>query len=186
MSLINDALKRASQSEKDRPRDPGSHSAMQPARESSRSLLPAAAGVAIVVLLAAAGWLIWRSLPHRDNPLPAPVQIAARPVAPAPPARIDPAPVPVPAPAPAPVVVTPPPNTNPPAPPPVAVVTQLPFPELKLQGIFYTRNNPRAAINGQIRRENEQVGEVRIVTITQNKVTVEWNGQTKDLILEGP
>jgi hypothetical protein len=55
---------------------------------------------------------------------------------------------------------------------------------LKLQGIFYNRNNPKAAINGQIRRENELVGDVRIVTITPNKVTVEWNGQTKDLILE--
>jgi hypothetical protein len=186
MSLINDALKRASQSEKDRPRDTGSHAAMQPARESRRSIVPMVAGAAVVVLLAAAGWLVWRSLAPIEELLPAPMQVAAKPVIPAPPAKVEPAPVPVPAPQP--VVVTPPPNTNPPAPPPVAVVVPPPapppFPDLKLQGIFYNRNNPKAAINGQIRRENELVGDVRIVTITPNKVTVEWNGQTKDLILE--
>ena len=60
-----------------------------------------------------------------------------------------------------------------------------PFPDLKLQGIFYSRTNPKAAINGQILAENELIGEVRIVKIAQNKVTVEWNGQTKDLSLGG-
>jgi type IV secretory pathway VirB10-like protein len=193
MSLINDALKRASQSEKNRPRDAGLPSAMQPVPESRRSIVPAVTGVAIVALLAAAGWFVWRSLPHRDNRAPAPVQIAASPVAPAPPAKVEPAPLPAVASAKegAPVVVTPPPNTNPPAPPaapavaPAPAAAPPPFPELKLQGIFYNRTNPRAAINGEIRRENEQIGEVRIVTITSNKVTVEWNGQTRDLNLGG-
>jgi hypothetical protein len=66
--------------------------------------------------------------------------------------------------------------TPPPTPPP--------FPELKLQSIFYNRNNPKAAINGQIHGQNEKIGDVRIVIITPDKVTVEWNGQTKDLILQ--
>ncbi len=187
MSLINDALKRASQSEKNRPRDTTLPAAMQAAPEARRSFVPALAGVAIVALLAAAGWMIWRALPHRGEPAPVPAPIAARPVAPEPPARMETAPVPVPAPLPA--VVTPPANTNPPPPPPApdiaAAPPPLPFPELKLQGIFYSRNNPRAAINGQVLRENELIGEVRLVTITANKVIVEWNGQTKDLNLEG-
>lgn len=193
MSLINDALKRASQSEKNRPRDAGLPSAMQPVPETRRSVVPAVAGVAIVALLAGAGWFVWRALAHRDSPAAAPVQIAARPVAPAPPAKIEPAPPPAVASAKegAPVVATPTPNTNPPAPPPASVIAPAPapqppsFPELKLEGIFYNRSNPRAAINGELRRENEQVGEVRIVTITSNKVTVEWNGQTRDLIMGG-
>ena len=191
MSLINDALKRASQSEKSRPRDAGLPPAMQPVPETRRSVVPAVAGVAIVALLGAAGWFVWRALAHRDNHAPAPAQITTRPLVPAPPAKVEPAPALVPAPTPAPVVVTPPPDTNPPAPPPAPVVAPTPapqppsFPELKLEGIFYNRSNPRAAINGELRRENEQVGEVRIVTITSNKVTVEWNGQTRDLIMGG-
>jgi hypothetical protein len=54
---------------------------------------------------------------------------------------------------------------------------------LKLQGIFYSRTNARAAINGEIHRENELIGEVRIVAITPNRVTVEWKGQTRNLNL---
>ena len=84
--------------------------------------------------------------------------------------------------------MTPPPAA---AAPPAAVAVAPPppappsFPELKLQGIFYNRNNPKAAINGQIRAQNEQIGDVLILAITQDKVTVQWNGQTKDLILPG-
>jgi hypothetical protein len=195
MSLINDALKRASQSERNRPRETNLPAAMQAAPEARRSFVPAAAGVAIVVLLAAAGWMIWRALPHRQSTAPLPAVASAKESAaaiatppqtntPAPPAKMEPAPPPAVAPAKesAPVAATPPP---PPPPAPAVAPQPPPFPELKLQGIFYSPNNPRAAINGQVYRENELVGEVRLVTITANKVTVEWNGQTKDLNLEG-
>ena len=203
MSLINDALKRASQSEKERPREAGLPPAMQPVPESRRSVVPVVAGVAIVGLLAGAGWFVWRALPRRDSPVTAPAEASAKGSRRDAAATLEPAPVstvasakggasgPIPAPAPGPVVVTPPPETNPPAPPPVPAIAPAPlpapppFPELKLQGIFYSRNNPRATINGEIRRENEKIGEVRIVTISSNKVTVEWNGQTKDLIMGG-
>jgi hypothetical protein len=193
MSLINDALKRASQSEKNRPRDPGSHSAMQPVPESRRSLVPVLLGVWIFILLALAGWFVWRSLLHRGSPQPAVASARqGASVAPAPPPKVEPAPVPapVPAPQPAPVVVTPPPVVTPAPLPSVASAKEgapqpQPFPELKLQGIFYNRTNPKAAINGQIRAQNELIGDVRILTITQDKVTVEWNGQTKDLNLGG-
>jgi hypothetical protein len=81
------------------------------------------------------------------------------------------------------------PYTNPPAPPPAPDIGSAPvpppFPELKLQGIFFSRSKPRADINGEIHGENELIGEVRIVTISPNKVTVEWKGQTKDLNLGG-
>jgi hypothetical protein len=178
MSLINDALKRASQSEKNRPRDTGAHAAMQPAPESRRSLVPALAGVCIFILLVMAGWLVWRSFPHRANPQPFVASVKELPpvVVMPPLPKVDPAPVPAPPPVPAPAQVE---RVPLPAPAP------LPFPELKLQGIYYNRTNPKAAINGQIRAQNEQIGDVRILTITQNKVTVEWNGQTRDLNLGG-
>jgi hypothetical protein len=224
MSLINDAIKRASQSEKDRPPGDGLPSAMRPAPASRRSFVPALAVLAIVVLLAAASWLVWRSLSLRQDRAPLPSVTSAQPsrrdaaaasnpaplpsavpaaaltkeegpaknAAPALPAvpGIEPLPSVAPAKEGLPAVVTPPANTNPPAAPPATNIASAPlppsFPELKLQGIFYSRNNPRASINGEIHRENELVGEVRIVTIAPNKVTVEWNGQTRDLNLGEP
>ncbi len=187
MSLINDALKRASQSERSRPRDNDTHAAMQPAPESRRSFVPELVGVSIIILLAAAGALVWYSLPrHVISTAPVAAANAATPVVVIPPAKAEPPPAPAPAPPPA--VVTPPPAA---AAPPAAVAVAPPppappsFPELKLQGIFYNRNNPKAAINGQIRAQNEQIGDVLILAITQDKVTVQWNGQTKDLILPG-
>jgi hypothetical protein len=209
MSLINDALKRASQAEKERPSEPGLPPAMQPAAESRRSWVPVAAGVAVVALLAAAGWLVWRSFSHRGNPASGPSASSA--VGPVKAPRRDAAATNTPAPVPAvqsnagpakveiaakedmPTVVMPPvntnANTNPPVPPPAPAIAPAPepepppFPELKLQGIFYSRNNPRATINGEMHRENEQIGEVRITAISTNKVTVDWNGRTKDLYL---
>jgi hypothetical protein len=203
MSLINDALKRASQAEANRRRDAGQPPAMQPAPDRRHSIIPMLLGVGIFLALGAAGLCIWSALLHRDNSAsvsPAAVlsneagtprrgvQAAATDLgmveastnvsggAAAPPYLAEPPP---------PVDSTnvsggaaAPPYQESPAPPS--------FPELKLQGIFYSRNNPRASINGQIRAENDLVGEVRVVTVSSNKVTVEWNGQTKDLIFQGP
>jgi len=189
MSLINDALKRASQTERSRARDPDSHSAMQPASEPGRTAIPALAGAGVVILLAGATALVWHCFSHGGSPEPvaAPAKQAAPVVVTPPPPKIEAASVP--APAPPPVGVTPPPGAA--MPPAVVAVAVTPpsappaFPALKLQSIFFNRNNPKAAINGQIHGPNEQMGDGRILTITQDKVTVEWNGQTKDLILEG-
>jgi hypothetical protein len=207
MSLINDALKRASQAEKNRPRDDDLPAAMQAVPAARRSLLPVVTSVAAVALLAVGGWLMWISFAHRaslaspaiptppkpvaasslrpDPPPPLPSASVAKEVAP----PVAPPPTPKPETAPVAVTVAPPVKTNPPALPvaaPAALsTTPPPFPELKLQGIFYSSTNPRAIINGQIHVQNDLVGEVRLVTISRNKVTVEWNGQTKDLNLEG-
>jgi hypothetical protein len=207
MSLINDALKRASQAEANRRRDAAQPPAMQPAPDRRRSLVPVLMGIGIFILLAMAGIFLWRAIPHRDNPAPVPAAVStsdgratlqrsqgdalapseastngpgsagASPYqgAAAPPYRAEP-PLPV-------------DSTNvsggTAAPPYQAAPAPPSFPELKLQSIFFSRNNPRASINGQIRAENDLVGEVRVVSISSNKVTVEWNGRTKDLILGG-
>jgi len=227
MSLINDALKQASQAEKTRRREPAQPPAMQPAPESHRSVVPVLLGVWIFfILLIIAGWSLWRAISQRHNSAPVPAAGPSNEVgtprrgvqAPAlDPAKMEPstdvsggaaAPpyraAPLPAAGPSNEVGTPRRGVQAPAmdpakleastnvsggaaaPPYQASPTPPAFPELKLQSIFFSRNNPRASINGQIRAENDLVGEVRVVTISSNKVTVEWNGRTKDLILKGP
>jgi hypothetical protein len=129
MSLINDALRRASQTERNRPHRAATPMGMEPAptaRSSSLSVLLAAAGLVALLL---AGWLFWQLWNARNNPGSAVVlaNIAA-PVTPhvIPPSVVAAKPAPVtpaaPAnPAPAPVVVSAPPVVIPPvAAPPMA------------------------------------------------------------------
>jgi hypothetical protein len=184
MSLINDALKRASQSERNRARETEQPPAMMPARPQQRSILPVVIGVAVVVLLAAAGWFLYLSLRARNLPTPAPPLVVSKPAVPEPPPKVEPAPVPAPPPPPV-VVAVPVVVSNPPVAPaaPVAVAPP-PFPDLKLQGIFYSRKNPRIIINDETRGEGEMIDGVQIVKILPTKITVQWNGQTKDLLLE--
>jgi hypothetical protein len=68
MSLINDALRRASQSERNRPRRASTPMGMEPApaaRSSPLSVLLAAGGLAALLL---AGWAFWQLRNARNNP----------------------------------------------------------------------------------------------------------------------
>jgi hypothetical protein len=190
MSLINDALQRASQSEKNRPRVSSPPGAIPPAPPPRRSLLPALTGAAVIVLLAAAGWLIHFSFAACHRTASAPSVAADKPAVPALPPGAEAPPAPVPATGSAPAVLSAPPAaSNPPVAPltpaPAAAVLP-PFPDLKLQGILYSHKNPKIIINGETRGENEPIGDVFIVRIFPAKVTVQWDGQTKDLYLESP
>ena len=256
MSLINDALKRASQSDKNRPREAAPPAVMLPAPERRRSTVPIllAVGMAVVILLslAMAGVLLWLVLPRNHNLAAAPPPAASSES----PSQITndkfsmtnsqstvsslvASPLPVAASTnireireirgstPAPLSATASTNDavrlafdphdiahnlaelfqsttnaapstdsgtvslsggmrNMAAPPRPAGAAPPVFPELKLQAIFYSRTNPRAVINGQTVGEKELVGGVSVVTITQNKVTVLFDGQTRDLKLQGP
>jgi len=184
MSLINDALKRASQTEKGRAREPSLGSLMQPARPARRSGFPIGIVACVVLLLAASGWFACRYFaPSHPLPVaPAPVRTVIIPPAPAPvPApvvKVEPAHVVASTPSPAVVAV---PASSPRAPAaPVAVEPLPPFPELRIQAIFYSTIKPKVMISDQIYAENEQVGEVRIVKIMPAVVTTEWRGQTKE------
>lgn len=55
-------------------------------------------------------------------------------------------------------------------------------PGYKLQGIFYKRNNPSAAINGRTVFVGSKVGDVRVTAITLESVTIVTGaGETKEL-----
>lgn len=60
MSLINDALRRASQSDKDRPLQAAPAPGMEPAPVARRSRLTLILAAATVVVLLSAGWFFWQ------------------------------------------------------------------------------------------------------------------------------
>ncbi len=57
------------------------------------------------------------------------------------------------------------------------------FPHLKVQGIFYRAKNPGAMINSKTVFVGDRVAEAKIVAIAQDSVTVEYAGQQKVLTL---
>ncbi len=73
----------------------------------------------------------------------------------------------------------------------VAVPSRLPPPaapktgidKLKLQGIFFSADHPAALISGKLVGVNEQVGECKVLDISTNSVTLEYQHQPKTLTL---
>jgi hypothetical protein len=213
MSLINDALRRASQSEKDRPRRAATSSGMEPVPTASNPRLSLFLAAVVVVALLLAGWFFWQWWVMRNNvgrtvvaanvaPPPKPQVMTQPPVVPKP----APAPVVQAAPmkpAPVPVVAAAPPVVAPPVAPPVAApvaavpVTapdglpsasdyhQSPWPvDLKLNAIFFSQANPRVLLNGNIYGPGDQIQGVVVKKIEKDKVTLEWNGHSRELMME--
>ena len=74
------------------------------------------------------------------------------------------------------------------APPIAAMPVQWPAPparkagdEPRLQGIFYSSSHPSVILEGKSCAEGDSVEGMRVLKIAPNKVTVEWNGQAKEL-----
>ena len=205
MSLINDALKRAKQAKQEQLPAASDAPPLRPAEPLYRpSLWPfLVLPLALAVVLALAGIFLWRWI---DQTKLQQAQAAAKPtVEPKPPSANKLA-IPNPKPAiaqtttgPSASTATPPASvvgvlramtnstpaattnatshttvaaTEPPAPPP-----------LKLQGIFYTRKNPSAVINGKIRAVGDRIGEAQLVAIGPESVTVIVAGKTNELVL---
>lgn len=210
MSLINDALKRASTAAKTNTPDPTVSIRVRPIDQERRPSLLFVLGLPLLVVagLLSGGWYYYYGrTPAQSQPSP----LAARP-APATLAPNVPGPGPAAAPAPAaPPEVTAlnPPPANPvtapavanlpaapasvaPLPPvkrspaaPTAVSPTPPtFPALKLQGIYYRRTNPTAMINSQNVGIGEMVDGVQVVAIERMTVTVELEGHMKVLGLQ--
>jgi hypothetical protein len=183
MSLINDALKRASQiqptpSPNAEPETP--LRAVEYTRHPSlpRLFLP----VTLLLVLGLAGWFFLKSWQSGHTPnLPAykmPVQARELPPEPA---KITPqqtAAIPAPAleKSSAPAVAAPPTNVvEPPKPT---------FPPVRLQGFFYRARNPSVMINSKTVVVGDKLGSIKVVAITRDGVTLEWHGETKVLTLD--
>jgi ribosome-associated protein YbcJ (S4-like RNA binding protein) len=173
MSLINDALKRASQSDRNRPRPTETHVAMRPAAERRNGALSLWLGTGIVLALGLAGLFFWQWWNVSHAPVPAKVETAA-------------AVAPKPAPAPPPVLheSVPAPTPEPAPPPPAKPVAEAWPTNLKLNGIFFSKANARAIINGKTVVVGDEIDGIRVTKIEHSQVTVEWNGQVKELIIE--
>jgi hypothetical protein len=57
------------------------------------------------------------------------------------------------------------------------------FPDLQLQGLIYNGENSTAVINGRTLRVGRHIGEVKLVAIAANTVTVELSGEQRVLQL---
>ncbi len=170
MSLINDALKRASQSDRNHPRPPETHAFMEPAASRRGPSFSLAWGAGVVLALALAAWFFRQGWNANLSPAPAKVESAA---------AVPPAPAPAPAPV-AQEAVPPPPAPAPPAKP-----VQAAWPaDLKMTGIFFGKTNPRALINERTVGVGDEVDGIRVTRIESDRVTVEWKGQAKELRME--
>ena len=208
MSLINDALKRASGT---KPRPPGSDGAapLQPVQESSRGpgalpLVLCLVGIG-ALLVSGAFWLKSHgtatqvatgkqsSAPSISAEQPAPkplivaelprVQAAAPVAAPAetPAIASTSKPVEVNAAVPVPVPATPPPANIIPAETPAPRPKP---PELKLQAIYYRMRGPTVLINGKTLKVGDMIDGAKLVSIERSYVEVEVQGTRRKLTLK--
>jgi hypothetical protein len=179
MSLINDALKRANEVN---PQEPPPAEGAPPLRPAEHKPRPAWSLVVFpllaLVVFALAGWFLVKGY-YAAQQLKSPqTTVSARESQPEESPRET--------------VVTnarPPiveqvvaaPVTNPPA---VTAESSPPsMPAIKLQGIFYRPSRPSAMINSKTVFVGDRVGEVKILSISRETVTLEFEGQTKVLTL---
>ncbi|MBI3852210.1 MAG: hypothetical protein HY298_18290 [Verrucomicrobia bacterium] len=205
MSLINDALKRAKQAKQEQPPAAAEAPPLRPTEPSYQpSLWPfLVLPLALAVVLALAGIFLWRWI---DQAKLQQAQMAKKPELEAKPPAANK--IVTSNPKPATAQTTPGPSSSTSAPPAsaggvqpattnptpagtinaisnttAAVVEPPAPPPLKLQGIFYTRKNPSAVINGKIRRVGDRIGEARLVAIGPESVTVIVGGKTNEMVL---
>lgn len=203
MSLINEALKRAKEAQQEPPskksaksqRSKAAEPAMRPVEVRQQSGSPAVyiLSAALILVLLGAVAMLWMWSKSQGQTVAqnsvAKVQPPAPVLPPVAPAATPPPPAAVKAPEPPVVevkpIVSPEPvqvATNEPISPPTPepVVPAVPqFPILKLQGIFYNAAKPAVVINGKTYGVGGVVSGARITAIETDKVTVEWNGETR-------
>ncbi len=159
MSLINDALKRAHESQG---KPPDAPPPLIPAASPSRGGLGwfgLALPAVIFLLLAAGAIFVWLAFAHKSSK-PATAPIAAQVVSPAP----QPLPAPVAANQSGATNAALPTNNN-------TVIELLPESWPKVQGIIYTQSHPIAIVNGKMVGVGDPVGQYRVKQITRYDVT---------------
>ncbi len=193
MSMLNDALKRASQSDRSRarPAQPAQpRVVVQPPIVRRGQTLAMALVAGSVFALGLAVWFFWQLSSTSHSPALANVEpVAAVAPKPAPPQVIQTEVPPPPA-----LTVSPPegaaqtaaPTPEPAAAPAPAKPVEPAWPaELKLSGIFFRQNNPLALINGKTVGVGDEIKGIRVTKIESDRVTVEWNGKAKELLVKG-
>jgi len=202
MSLINDALKRATRNQPTTAAVPAPEpvAPMQPV-EYRRRGLPWYFFPALLAILAVACWFIVKGVQARrqaTDPASSPILVKARepkaetPAPSAAPAPIVEAPVATPpaalsTPTPSPTTTQPAPtateaSATPPSPAPEPI--EAPKPAFKLQGIFFRPANPSAMVNGRSVWVGSRFDGATVKTITRESLTIEVNGQTQVLTLD--
>jgi hypothetical protein len=188
MSLINDALKRARESDKSRPSGPPPMRPLQPVYGASGGQFGWLLPVIVAIVLVLSGWFFWKwhqASHHVVVVKPAPALAAKAAVSPGPPPKPVPAPAPIAStpvvPRPAPVAAPP---AKPPEPVPAAPAVETPWPTpLTLQAIIYSKTHPTALINGQPVGPGDTVAGVVVAKIERTSVTLQWNGHSKEFFL---
>jgi hypothetical protein len=205
MSLINDALKRARESQQQQPPGPPLRPVERPHGRGGNLWLT----VAFAVVLAAAVVLLWQWVQQGRKPA-GEIAANAPPSTPAPskptlppssPKRVETAAVPAPV-APKATELAPPPPLASAAPkprPPVSTgqpastavaaaappaIEAPPKPALKLNGILFHPARPSAIINGKLVFVGDRAGEFRVTAINRASVTLVGGGTTNVLSLQ--
>ena len=177
MSMINDALKRAKQTQKEKPPatpdlkfqpvEPG-----QEARPHSSQLMIVGLVLGLTVIVGLGGLLIWAVAQSHEASLQAQARAANEAGTNNPGRLADPPPAPAISPEDA--------ETN--SQPAVAVETPK-APELKLQGIFFNPRSPSAVVSGRTVYVGDRVNGFRVLAITPQTVTLGNETQTNALSL---
>jgi hypothetical protein len=157
MSLVNDALKRAKQTQQENPPPvpPLEFRPVEPANEgqSGSPLLVVGAVLGLIVVVTVGGLLIWAVGRQPEASLHAAARSVVEPVPAAVPSTPEALPEPV--------------NTN-----SHPEVVEPPKPELKLQAILFNPRNPSALVNGRTVYVGDRVSGARVTAITPKAVTL--------------
>jgi hypothetical protein len=164
MSLINDALKQARQSQQNNPPS-GSPPPLPPVESAPRGGINWFLLTLIVLFLVAAGFFLGLSL---SKPTPLPPAAVSK--------RFHPRQIEV-------VSNSPPVVTNAPSSSNAVPVVPPPPPEPKLQGILFDPTQPSAIVDGKTIFVGSRVGGFRVTAISKNDVTLKNGTETKVLRL---
>jgi hypothetical protein len=171
MSLINDALKQARRSQQNNP--PSGQPPLPPVESVSRGGMSWFLLVAIVLLLAVAGFFTGLSLTKHTPPPPPPLATAPAATPELTPTQQVES-----------VSNSLPVFTNTPSGSNAIAAVPPPPPEPKLQGILFDPTRPCAIVDGATVFVGDRVGELRVTAISKDKVTLRSGMETKVLNLD--
>ncbi len=194
MSLINDALKRAKQTQQENPPStpPLEFRPVEPGQKENRRTALLVVGLALVViaLVGLAGALVWFVAQSKEAALPVAARVVDAPLAPLPHAAplvsapTNVAEVSVAKTIADPIELPDEPNTN--GVPVVATIVEaIKPPALKLQGIFFSPSNPSAVVNGRTVYLGDRVNGFRLLAVSPVAVTFASATETNVLSLSG-